>query len=75
VARVYDWYLGGTANWAIDREFGERVLDTFPLLRPIAIANRHGLDAVLAPRGDRSELSGDRVRPAERGRDLGRCRP
>lgn len=40
VARVYDWYLGGTANWAIDREFGERVLTTFPLLRPIAIANR-----------------------------------
>jgi hypothetical protein len=40
VARVYDWYLGGTANWAIDREFGERVLSMFPLLRPIAIANR-----------------------------------
>ncbi|GDY32072.1 SAM-dependent methyltransferase [Gandjariella thermophila] len=40
VARVYDWYLGGTANWAIDREFGERVLASFPLIRPIAIANR-----------------------------------
>lgn len=40
VARVYDWYLGGTANWAIDREFGERVLTAFPLLRPIAMANR-----------------------------------
>lgn len=40
VARVYDWYLGGTANWAVDREFGEKVLASFPLIRPIAIANR-----------------------------------
>lgn len=47
VARVYDWYLGGTANWAIDREFGERVLSTFPLLRPIAIANRLYLHRVV----------------------------
>jgi hypothetical protein len=47
VARVYDWYLGGTANWAIDREFGERVLTAFPLLRPIAIANRLFLHRVV----------------------------
>ena len=40
VARVYDYYLGGNANWAIDREFGARVLGEFPLLRPIAVANR-----------------------------------
>ena len=40
VARVYDYYLGGNANWAIDREFGARVLTEFPLLRPIAVANR-----------------------------------
>lgn len=40
VARVYDFYLGGNANWAIDREFGKRVLASFPLLRPIAKANR-----------------------------------
>jgi hypothetical protein len=40
VARVYDYYLGGTANWAIDREFADRVLDKFPLLRDVAIANR-----------------------------------
>jgi hypothetical protein len=40
VARVYDYYLGGTANWAIDREFGDRALGMFPLLRPIAMANR-----------------------------------
>ena len=43
VARVYDYYLGGTANWAIDREFGKRVLSRFPLLRPIAKANRQFL--------------------------------
>jgi hypothetical protein len=47
VARVYDWYLGGTANWAIDRRFGERVLTSFPLLRPIAIANRLYLHRVV----------------------------
>jgi hypothetical protein len=47
VARVYDWYLGGTANWAIDREFGERVLTAFPLLRSIAIANRLYLNRVV----------------------------
>jgi hypothetical protein len=40
VARVYDWYLGGTSNWAIDREFGKRVLKTMPILKPIAMANR-----------------------------------
>jgi hypothetical protein len=47
VARVYDWYLGGTANWAIDRAFGEKVLGMFPLLRPIAIANRLFLQRVV----------------------------
>jgi O-methyltransferase involved in polyketide biosynthesis len=40
VARVYDWYLGGTSNWAIDREFGERVLTAMPIVKPIAMANR-----------------------------------
>ncbi|TDV56567.1 SAM-dependent methyltransferase [Actinophytocola oryzae] len=40
VARVYDYYLGGNANWAVDREFGARVLESFPLLRNVAIANR-----------------------------------
>lgn len=40
VARVYDWYLGGTANWAIDREFGKKVLTTFPAGKYCAQANR-----------------------------------
>jgi hypothetical protein len=40
VARVYDYYLGGTTNWTIDRQFADRVLESFPMLRPIARANR-----------------------------------
>jgi hypothetical protein len=40
VARVYDYYLGGTANWAIDREFGKKVLNRFPLVRQAAKSNR-----------------------------------
>lgn len=40
IARIYDFLLGGTANWAIDREFGKRLLTVVPLLRPIAKANR-----------------------------------
>jgi hypothetical protein len=40
VARVYDYYLGGTANWPVDRRFGDKVLSRFPLVRPIAKANR-----------------------------------
>lgn len=43
VARVYDYYLGGHTNWAIDREFGDRVLRSFPLLAAIAKANRQFL--------------------------------
>jgi hypothetical protein len=43
VARVYDYYLGGHTNWAIDREFGNRVLADFPLVKPIAQANRQFL--------------------------------
>ena len=40
VARVYDYILGGNANWAIDREFGKKVIGAFPLARPIARTNR-----------------------------------
>jgi hypothetical protein len=40
VARVYDYYLGGTAHRAVDREFGDGVLAEFPLVRSIAVANR-----------------------------------
>jgi len=40
VARVYDYYLGGTANWAIDRELGDRISARVPLVKSMAIANR-----------------------------------
>jgi hypothetical protein len=47
VARVYDYYLGGTANWTIDRRFADQALDAFPMLRPIAQANRLFLHKVV----------------------------
>ncbi|MCG8916889.1 SAM-dependent methyltransferase [Actinokineospora sp. PR83] len=59
VARVYDYYLGGTANWAIDREFGQRVVERFPLVRNIAVANRLFLNRLvrhLTTRGIRQFL-------------------
>ncbi|NIH79754.1 SAM-dependent methyltransferase [Amycolatopsis viridis] len=40
VARVYDYYLGGKANYAVDRVFAEKALAAFPFVRPAAKANR-----------------------------------
>lgn len=56
VARVYDYLLGGEANWAIDRRFGQKALEQLPLLRPIAMSNRlflHRAVRYLARRGVR----------------------
>lgn len=47
VARVYDYMLGGDANWAIDREFGNKLLASHPLLPKIARANRLFLHRVV----------------------------
>jgi hypothetical protein len=47
VARVYDYLLDGTSNWAIDREFGDRILERIPLLRSVAKANRLFLHRVV----------------------------
>ncbi|WP_410595535.1 SAM-dependent methyltransferase [Amycolatopsis sp. lyj-23] len=47
VARVYDYYLGGDASWAVDRKFGDTVLDQFPMLGEIAKANRVFLHRVV----------------------------
>jgi S-adenosyl methyltransferase len=47
VARIYDYYLGGTTNWSIDREFADRAIENFPLLRDIALANRLFLNRVV----------------------------
>jgi O-methyltransferase involved in polyketide biosynthesis len=43
IARVYDYYLGGTANWAIDRELGDRAMEIMPQAPAIARANRRFL--------------------------------
>jgi hypothetical protein len=40
LARIYDCLLGGSANWAIDRDFVRRAVQRFPLLRDAAVANR-----------------------------------
>lgn len=53
---MYDWYLGGTANWAVDREFGEKVVNDFPVVKPITRANRlflHRMVRYLAKHGVR----------------------
>jgi S-adenosyl methyltransferase len=47
VARVYDYYLGGTTNWEVDRLFGDQVLDRFPLMRRIAFVQRLFLNRVV----------------------------
>jgi SAM-dependent methyltransferase len=47
VARVYDYCLGGTANWAVDRSFADRILREFPLVRRIAAIERLYLNRVV----------------------------
>ncbi|MGW7531155.1 SAM-dependent methyltransferase [Amycolatopsis sp. NPDC054798] len=47
VARIYDYYLGGDANWEIDRQFAEPILRQYPILRPITHANRMFLHRVV----------------------------
>jgi hypothetical protein len=42
-ARVYDWFLGGSHNFAIDREVAQRALQLAPEIPEIARANRHFL--------------------------------
>jgi O-methyltransferase involved in polyketide biosynthesis len=40
MARIYDWALGGTANWAVDRQYGRLAVQAFPLARVLARNNR-----------------------------------
>ncbi|WP_020669608.1 SAM-dependent methyltransferase [Amycolatopsis nigrescens] len=47
-ARIYDYLLGGTANWAIDREFGDRLVARMPLARTLARVNRDFLGRAVA---------------------------
>lgn len=46
-ARIYDAYLGGTTNWAVDRHFAEAAVKQFPLIKPLAMANRRFLGRVV----------------------------
>ena len=47
VARVYDYYLGGSHNFAADRAFAERVLQVMPGTTTAAQANRAFLRRVV----------------------------
>jgi len=42
-ARVYDYLIGGKLNYAIDREFAERILQVRPEARELALLNRRWL--------------------------------
>lgn len=46
-ARIYDYWLGGSHNFAADREVAQRALDSMPALRPTAWANRAFLRRVV----------------------------
>jgi hypothetical protein len=40
VARIYDYYLGGGHNFAIDREFAKRAIEVMPDVRSLCWLNR-----------------------------------
>lgn len=46
-ARIYDWYLGGAHNFVVDREFGARIEQALPSVKPMAAANRSFLRRVV----------------------------
>lgn len=46
-ARIYDYLVGGTANWTIDREFAQGIIERIPLARDMALANRLYLNRVV----------------------------
>lgn len=46
-ARMYDWYLGGTANYAVDRELGEQIAGVWPDVKLGAMVNRRWLGRVV----------------------------
>lgn len=39
-ARMYDFFLGGETNWAVDRAAGEKAIELLPWVRDMARANR-----------------------------------
>ncbi len=48
IARMYDYYLGGGHNFAVDREAAQRMVDLFPDLPRITQANRAFLRRAVA---------------------------
>jgi len=46
-ARVYDWFLGGSDNFAADRAVGEAVVKAIPTIRTMARENRKFLGRVV----------------------------
>jgi hypothetical protein len=46
-ARVYDYLLGGTLNYAVDRAFGDRVVAQLPTVRQVCRLNRRWLRRVV----------------------------
>ncbi|MCG5214658.1 SAM-dependent methyltransferase [Streptosporangium sp. KLBMP 9127] len=47
VARMYDYYLGGKDNFAVDREAAEKIIEILPNVRDIARENRDYLVRVV----------------------------
>ena len=43
-ARIYDYYLGGSHNFAVDREFAKRAIELWPQLPQIMRENRSFLN-------------------------------
>lgn len=46
-ARIYDYWLGGSHNFAVDREVGKQAAEAMPTLRPAIWANRAFLRRVV----------------------------
>jgi O-methyltransferase involved in polyketide biosynthesis len=46
-ARMYDWYLGGAHNWAVDREFGAKAVALFPQVKDLARQNRQAMNRIV----------------------------
>jgi O-methyltransferase involved in polyketide biosynthesis len=40
IARIYDYFVGGSDNFPADRELAERLIDAFPPLMPTVVENR-----------------------------------
>ena len=53
VARMYDYYLGGAHNFAVDRRAAQRVIDIYPDLPRVIQANRAFLRRAVAFMADR----------------------